>query len=52
MNRKLNKICLTCQKYKEIDIIEFLNSHKSVCNNCKLLLNNHTNQINFGSGEN
>jgi len=36
MYKKLNKQCLNCQKYKEVNIIDFIESRKSICNNCKI----------------
>jgi len=35
-NRKLSKQCLNCQKYKEVDILDFLENKKSICNDCKI----------------
>ena len=35
MYKKLPKHCLECEKYKEVDIVEFLQNKQSICNNCK-----------------
>jgi len=35
MQKKMPKFCIECEKYKEVDIIEFLNSRNSICNDCK-----------------
>ena len=35
MYKKLPKHCIDCEKFKQVDIIEFLQTKQSICNNCK-----------------
>jgi hypothetical protein len=34
MQNKLPKYCMECEKYKSVDIVDFLMNKNSICNKC------------------